>query len=445
MPTPLRPRGPSGSVRRQMAGQSLVEFALVLPILALLLLGTLDAGRLFMSWITLNNVVRVAANYAASDPNGFSQQDYADLVNREDAGLNCAVQADASGNNPPLPTYPSGTSLSGSAVAAMSCKFTLLTPLMASLFGGPITMSSSAQFPIRSGAIANVSGSTTLPPPGALQASFSFVNVSGGTIDGSGNVTGTAAVTVNVLDQSSNAQTYEWDFGDAARPDTQYTNQPNPHTYTLAGTYTVTLTVSNTSGSQSAQRTVIVTSAPPAPVAGFYGTGSATYVNGGGAATPPAPILATIPLSVAFANTSTGGTSYSWDFGDGSPTDTTDSPAHTYNAYGTFTVTLTVTAPSGGNPYSISQYVQTGCVVPTFSNTFTSAAANTWSNAGWTGQVTYLAKGSKGAASKSPPNPAKKIEQQSLTGGTFLRAVNVTTGSNKGWQCADDIMLTYLP
>lgn len=46
--------------------------------------------------------------------------------------------------------------------------------------------------------------------------------------------------------------------------------------------------------------------------------------------------------TVQFTNASTGGTSYSWDFGDGSPIVTATSPAHTYTGSGPYNVKLTV-------------------------------------------------------------------------------------------------------
>ena len=46
-------------------GQSLAELALVLPIVLLLVLVTVDFGRAFFGWVTLNNMARVGANYAA--------------------------------------------------------------------------------------------------------------------------------------------------------------------------------------------------------------------------------------------------------------------------------------------------------------------------------------------------------------------------------------------
>lgn len=69
-----------------------------------------------------------------------------------------------------------------------------------------------------------------------------------------------------------------------------------------------------------------VTAAPQALVADFVAS----------------PVIGRPPLTVAFANTSTGGyTSSLWDFGDGS-TSTLPHPTHVYTAAGAYTVTLTV-------------------------------------------------------------------------------------------------------
>jgi hypothetical protein len=55
--------------------------------------------------------------------------------------------------------------------------------------------------------------------------------------------------------------------------------------------------------------------------------------------------------SVIFFNSSTntfpGGTSYSWNFGDGTPADTNANPSHIYALGGSYTVTLTVTGNGG--------------------------------------------------------------------------------------------------
>ena len=54
-------------------------------------------------------------------------------------------------------------------------------------------------------------------------------------------------------------------------------------------------------------------------------------------ATPPGGCT---PLYVTFANTSSAGSNYTWNFGDGSPIDTNVSTSHTFTSTGTFTVTL---------------------------------------------------------------------------------------------------------
>ena len=50
---------------RRDRGQSLVEFALVLPILFLLILNAVNFGGFFYAWITVANAARAGANYAA--------------------------------------------------------------------------------------------------------------------------------------------------------------------------------------------------------------------------------------------------------------------------------------------------------------------------------------------------------------------------------------------
>ncbi|MDD3932256.1 MAG: PKD domain-containing protein [Methanoculleus sp.] len=67
---------------------------------------------------------------------------------------------------------------------------------------------------------------------------------------------GDAPLAVAFTDRSTNTPTsWSWAFGDGATSAEQ-----NPvHTYTTAGTYTVTLTVANTAGSDSATKTITVT------------------------------------------------------------------------------------------------------------------------------------------------------------------------------------------
>ena len=147
---------------------------------------------------------------------------------------------------------------------------------------------------------------------------------------------GPAPLSVGFTDQSSGSITnYSWDFGDGSTS----TAVSPVHTYTSAGTYPVTLTVSGPDGSDTQTRTGFVTvsqgggGGPTAPVAQFIG----------------GPTEGPAPLFVGFNDMSTGAVSTrSWDFGDGG-TSTEQSPLHQYETPGTYAVTLTVTGPDGSD------------------------------------------------------------------------------------------------
>jgi PKD repeat protein len=439
------PGFPNRRATRRMRGQSVVEFALILPVLLFLLLITLDFGRLFMSYISLTNTTRVAANFGSVSPNSFPADTttYNAVVNRESPGLNCDLRPDAGLHNPPIPTYPTGKGLSGKSVVTMTCDFSMLTPFLTDFFGGPLAITAKAEFPIRTGAIASIDGTVVLPPPGSPSAGFDFTGVSGGTINGSGNVSGLGPITVNVQDTSTAAQTWDWDWGDTSLHD--FTATPGQHLYTAVGTYAVQLTISNTVGSSTFSRTVSITSPPPPnPVAGFYGTpiaGAPKYIEGGGST--GTPIRGSLDLVVQFTNSSTGGTSYSWDFGDGTAASTSPSPQHSYTKLGVFDVTLTITAPTGGTDSIRNSYVTTGCVVPNFSGTLTSGVDASWAAAGFNGQTRFRVSGSSGNGNPNPPSPANTIVSQTgpASGGGFVPA----TKKGSSWECAGDILVDYAP
>ncbi len=152
--------------------------------------------------------------------------------------------------------------------------------------------------------------------------------------------TGIAPVVIDFTDLSTGSPTsWFWDFGDA---NTDTVQNPS-HTYTTAGTYSVTLIATGECGPDTlVQSDLIVVDAPPAaPVAAFSGT----------------PTSGCAPLEVAFTDESTGDiTSWAWNFGDGQ-TDTLQNPTHTYTAAGLFTVSLTVTGPGGSDPEVREDYV----------------------------------------------------------------------------------------
>ncbi|MEO7700049.1 MAG: S8 family serine peptidase, partial [Opitutus sp.] len=98
--------------------------------------------------------------------------------------------------------------------------------------------------------------------------------------------------------------TYDWNFGDA----TSGSGITTSHPYAAAGTFTVTLNVTDANGTSSTTRTVTVSNSPP--VAGFTSS-----CNG---------------LTCTFTNTSTNATAYSWNFGDNSPPVTTTNAVHAF-------------------------------------------------------------------------------------------------------------------
>jgi gliding motility-associated-like protein len=117
---------------------------------------------------------------------------------------------------------------------------------------------------------------------------------------------------------------YYWIFGDG-----NSSTGANPtHAYAASGTYTVQLVVSNGSCHDTATSTITVN---PTPTANFSGDTVASC---------------RIPVTTNFTNLSTGGTSYSWTFGDGGSSTTTN-PSHTYTAYGYYSVKLHVTNSYG--------------------------------------------------------------------------------------------------
>lgn len=61
-------------------GQSLIEFALILPLLLLLSIGTIFFGMMFADYVTLNSI----ANRAAADASRLSREQYAAAGNSYD-------------------------------------------------------------------------------------------------------------------------------------------------------------------------------------------------------------------------------------------------------------------------------------------------------------------------------------------------------------------------
>ncbi|MEN6341317.1 MAG: PKD domain-containing protein, partial [Methanospirillum sp.] len=148
----------------------------------------------------------------------------------------------------------------------------------------------------------------------------------------------------------------------------------NPsYTYTVPGTYSVTLIASNADGSDTETRTGYITVGYAPPVANF----SASVTSG------------VAPLYVRFTDASTDyPTNWSWEFGDGA-TSPLQNPTHTYLAGGTYTVNLTATNPGGSGTVS-----KTGLITVTAAPSESGLANSSWPRFGMdsrsTGQSPYL-------------------------------------------------------
>lgn len=276
-------------------GQAMVEFALVLPILALLLVMAIDFGRVFYGWVALNNAARIGANYAASNADAWSAPDnsvkqlqrdeYIQEIVQDSQAINCSPKPDAS--NIPAPTFTAAdgvTPISGvpplgsQARIELSCTMGLITPLASNFFGGGVELAAASTFTVRSGSIAGI------PIGGAV---------------------------------------------------------PTP---TASPTATPTATATAT-GTASASPTATATPCP-LPIANF----NATPTTGG------KPLSVSFnDTSQTFGCSVTG---WFWDFGDGTTTSTLQNPTHVYQQAGQYDVLLIVTGPGGSASTRSNNYIK---------------------------------------------------------------------------------------
>jgi PKD repeat protein len=154
-------------------------------------------------------------------------------------------------------------------------------------------------------------------------------------------VTGTVPLQVNFSDQSQYGPTsWLWNFGDG---ETSTLQNPS-HNYTEPNLYTVTLTVSNTYGSDDITKTDCIFARAPQPDANF----TQDVTNG-----QP-------PLSVSFTDLSTGQpTSWLWNFGDGN-TSEQQNPSYMYESPGNYLVSLTVSNSTGSDTKTNPFYIRVG-------------------------------------------------------------------------------------
>lgn len=133
---------------------------------------------------------------------------------------------------------------------------------------------------------------------------------------------------VTVTTTAVGATTWSYDWGDNSSD--AFPAGSGSHFYNNDGVFTIVQIVTNTSGSASTSKSVVVGDPDPVPIAAFE-------------------IVNVTGLFVSFANRSSCFSSQPctnfWRFGDGE-TDTLESPDHRYRNGGTYTVILRVCNPS---------------------------------------------------------------------------------------------------
>lgn len=170
----------------------------------------------------------------------------------------------------------------------------------------------------------------------------------------------TSPVTANTI--------YTYDFGDGSLPVEKNDRSSVSHVFTAGddgATYIVTMTAKNDCGLHTSQHTIRVT---PATVV------AELVVNGD-------EQIGCAPFTVPFYNNSIGGTTYSYDFGDGARLVTASAPeriTHTFSAPGIYTVTLTASndcsSISTTEQITVLAQPQTGFTVSNISNVNTPLA-----------------------------------------------------------------------
>src|SRR5215213_8071434 len=183
------------------------------------------------------------------------------------------------------------------------------------------------------------SGSSVAPPPTPLIAapaepltveitSSDTEGVAPATFDFEANVTG-----------GTEPYTIRWDFGDGDSDEEESDDDDNDidHTFDVAGNYTVSATVTDSTG-RTVSDSILITVEPAPPLTAVEITSSDTE--------------GVAPATFDFEANVTGGTvpyTYSWDFGDGSveSDDDDETVDHTFDVAGTYTVSATVTDSTG--------------------------------------------------------------------------------------------------
>jgi len=151
---------------------------------------------------------------------------------------------------------------------------------------------------------------------------------------------------------TGNPTSWQWTF-ESGSPATYNGQNPPAITYNSAGTFDVSLTVTNEGGTDTEIKTnyITVSTTPPPPVANFIGAPLTIFVGG------------TVDFTDLSTNTPT---SWAWTFEGGSPaTSTTQNPSNiAYSTAGTYDVTLVATNAYGSDTEIKTNYITVQVIPP---------------------------------------------------------------------------------
>lgn len=283
--------------RMRTRAQAVVEFAIIIPVFLFLVVLAIDFGRLFFSYVQINNAAREGANYGASVPadlvsitSRVRQETNAQAQRGEASVTVTATCADPSGTTIACTAATGGAGPGNSLTVRVDERFSFLTPLIDGFFGGNLHMNAAATSTV----LGYVPGAGATQPPGCSGPSASFVVIvtSGRTV-----FADPSASTPN--SGVCNISGYYWDWGDGQSDPGSATG--NPHTYAADGTYTIRLDVTNQAGSAAASHPVTVPAGAPTPTP----TGTPGPTATPTAAPTPTPVVCTRPTA-NFTWTTTG-------------------------------------------------------------------------------------------------------------------------------------------
>jgi len=413
-------------LRHTERGQSLTELALILPVLLLLTTVALDFGRIYLGYINVQNMARIAANYAANNPLAWgTRQDaavqlrYRNQVLEDMAATNCALPVSGGAAVVPSPTFidvdGDGTAVGlGDMVRVqIDCNFTVATPMISGILGVSVAVTAESDFPVKAGMTAVVpegvsggggGGTVTAPPVVAFVANSSVFIPDTHEMTVSG-----PDVTLDFRDSSGGGPgtSFEWQVWSHYVLLATSTDQDYVHAFSCVPPsgeshcdYWVHFTVTNPYG--SADTWLEVTVRLPAEVA-F--TADRQVIDRG--------------QSVTFTDQSSiDGTAWDW-YLNGTLVGSGETFVQTFNVVGTYTVKLVVTYPEGPEELTKMNYITVNpgyCTVPSLTNVRFNDAPAIWQGA------PYNFTGTVNRATGAPVGNYK-ITAQSIAAGNGATAI----------------------